>query len=264
MGAETLRLFARMGYGARGVVYLIIGGLAALAALDAGGETTDSRGALVELLSQPFGAVLIAIVIVGLLGYAGWRVVQALLDADAHGLDAKGLVVRAGLFISAITYSALAFYAMSLIFMSWTSDGGGSARVSWLMQQSFGRYLMAAVGLAIGGAGLAQIWKGAAGGFHRHLELDRGPHPVISFICGFGLIARGAVFCIIGGLFCLAAVRLDPEQAGGLKDAMNWLRQQPFGEALFAIVALGLFAFGVYSLIEAAFRKIDIADDDGS
>ena len=261
MGPHSLKLLARMGYGARGLVYLIIGGLATLAALGAGGKATGSRGALVELLHQPFGKALIALLAAGLLCYAGWRAVQALLDADDHGVDLKGVVVRVGLLVSAVTHTGLAFYAASLLFDFGSSGGASGDRVAWLMQQPFGRYLVAGVGLAIWGAGLAQIWKGASRRFHKRLVFSRDDRPLVSWLCAFGLVARGLVFCIIGTLFCFAALQVDPQQAGGLAQALSWLRQQPFGSWLFAIVALGLFAFGLYSLIEAAWRRIELSEE---
>jgi Domain of Unknown Function (DUF1206) len=80
---------ARSGYAARGVVYLIVGGLAVVAALG-GGRTTDSKGALRTTLQQPFGEALLALVALGLVGYAIWRLVQATTDPDGHGTDVKG------------------------------------------------------------------------------------------------------------------------------------------------------------------------------
>jgi hypothetical protein len=57
---------ARWGYAAKGMVYFIIGLLAAQAAFTTGGKTTDSEGALVELLRQPFGKFLLGAIAVGL------------------------------------------------------------------------------------------------------------------------------------------------------------------------------------------------------
>jgi hypothetical protein len=76
--AGRIAWIARSGYVARGVVYLIVGGLAVLAALGSGGETTDSKGALRTIIQQPFGQVLLGLVALGLVSYAVWRLVQAI------------------------------------------------------------------------------------------------------------------------------------------------------------------------------------------
>jgi hypothetical protein len=55
MQHRTYEWLARSGYAAHGCVYVIMGGLAVLAALGAGGQTTGAKGALAALLSQPFG-----------------------------------------------------------------------------------------------------------------------------------------------------------------------------------------------------------------
>ncbi|MCB9948395.1 MAG: DUF1206 domain-containing protein [Rhodospirillaceae bacterium] len=256
MGTRGLKLMARLGYGSRGAVYLMIGGLATLTAIAGGGETVGSRGAVRELLRQPFGEVLVIAISLGLFCYAGWRVMQSLFDAEKHGTGAKGLVIRAGLFVSAATHGFLGVYALSLVVAAMASQGEGKGAIAWLMQQSFGPYLVGLVGLLIVGAGCAQVWKGARRRFHKYLEFSRAEHPVLSWICGFGLIARGVVFCLIGGLACFAAVKADPQQAGGMPEAMSWLRRQPFGQATYAAMAFGLFAFGIYSLVEARWRRI--------
>jgi hypothetical protein len=82
---KNFKTLAKMGYGARGMVYLTIGGLALLTAFGEGGKTTDSKGAIVEIMQQPFGKVLLTILIIGLLGYVIWRFTQAIKDADGHG-----------------------------------------------------------------------------------------------------------------------------------------------------------------------------------
>jgi hypothetical protein len=257
-----IELIARSGYAARGVVYLIIGGLAVTAALG-GGAATDAEGALTTILQQPFGEVLLGIVALGLLCYALWRVTQAATDTDHHGTEAKGLAIRGGLVVSAITHSLLAIFALSLIF-GWGSNVGGSGGgdstrdwTAWLLQQPFGRWLVGLIGVAVIGAGLAHIVKGYRARFEKYLEMDRPTLEKASPICRFGLIARGIVFLIIGGFFLIAAWRFSSGEVRGLKGALDVLQEQPYGWILLAIVALGLFAFGLYSLIEARYRRID-------
>src|SRR5689334_24914563 len=57
---------ARFGYAAKGVVYVLMGGIAARFALGAGGEPTDNKGAIRALSAEPFGKFLLAIIAVGL------------------------------------------------------------------------------------------------------------------------------------------------------------------------------------------------------
>ena len=113
---HPLEWLARSGYAARGIVYVIIGWLALVAAVGPGGQTTGSKGALQSMLGEPFGKVLLAIIAVGLLGYVAWRATQAIRDTDHHGTDPKGLAVRGGLAVSAVTHTLLAVFAISLIF----------------------------------------------------------------------------------------------------------------------------------------------------
>ena len=242
---------------------MIVGGMAALAAFGRGGETTDSRGALGELLGAPFGQALLAAMAVGLLCYAAWRALQAIMDADSHGTDAKGLAVRGGMAVSAITHVGLAFFAGSLAF-GWGMGSGGSGDGSsqewtaWLLSQPFGPWLVAGVGLVIAGVGVAHFFKAWKAGFEKYFIMSKRERAFISPISRFGLAARGVVFLIIGGFFIVAARRHDPSEARGLSGALQALQQQPFGNLLLGIVAFGLLAFAAYSLLESVYRRIGI------
>lgn len=258
---DAFDIIARWGYAARGIVYLLVGGLAALAAIGQGGETTDSRGALESLMGAAWGDVLLGAISLGLLAYALWRCIQAIKDTDHHGTDSKGVAIRVGLLVSAVTHTLLAFFAASLIFTlgggSGDSGGGSEGMASWLMQQPYGRWLVGAVGLAIIGAGVAHGIKGWKAKFDRHFDMppqnQRWAYP----ICRFGLVIRGLVFLIIGTFFLIAAYQVDPDQAGGLAKVFSTLRSQAFGRWLLAVVAVGLFAFGLYSLLEAVYRRVN-------
>src|SRR5690349_4831773 len=105
---------ARFGYAAKGVVYLVAGALSARAAFGLGGSTTDPRGALLAILSQPFGTLMLALIGVGLIGYVLLRLVQAFMNPEHKGSDAKGIVERIGYLISGVVYAALAWSAFQL------------------------------------------------------------------------------------------------------------------------------------------------------
>ncbi|MEX2494769.1 MAG: DUF1206 domain-containing protein [Woeseia sp.] len=254
----NLGLLARAGYAARGVVYVIVGSMAALAALGPGGETPDSEGALVQVLGAPFGKFLLVTIAAGLLCYACWRAVQALLDADSHGTDAKGLAIRSGLLVSAITHLGLTFVALGLVF-GLGSGGSGSSSQEWtarLMSESYGSWLVAAVGLVVMATGIAHGIKAWRADFARRFSMSGDERSLMLPISRFGLFARGAVFLIIGGFFAVAAIQQDPNEARGLSGALQALHSQPYGWILLGIVSLGLLAFGLYSIIESIYRRI--------
>lgn len=255
-----ITLFARVGYAARGVVYLLVGGLAALPVTGQGGKTTGSKGALAELLSAPLGKLLLGILAFGLVCYALWRCIQSFTDTDHHGVELKGLIVRSGLAISAVTHLTLAIFAANMIFTlggNSSQSGGSQSTAGWLMQQPFGRWLVAAVGLAIIGVGVAHCLKGAKTKFDDHFDMPLRIKRWVYPVCQFGLMVRGLVFMVVGGFFIIAAYQINPQEAGGIAEVFDTFQKQPFGTPLMVFIAVGLFAFGTYSTLEAFYRRVD-------
>ncbi|MGK7870389.1 DUF1206 domain-containing protein [Falsiroseomonas sp. E2-1-a20] len=255
---NRLEQLARLGYAARGAVSLVVGGLALLAAFGKGGEATGSKGALEALMAQPLGEVLLAVVALGLFGFALWRALQAVLDADGEGRSAKALTVRAGRALTSVTYVSLGIFALGLIFA--TGRGGDEEQsaqdwTGWLLGQPFGRWLVAAAGLAIIGAAMGMAVKAWTASFQRHLACG----PAASWVIPLGragFAARAVVFLVVGGFLLVAAWQTDPSEARGLGGALEALQQQPYGRAMFALVALGLAAFGAFNFAQARFRRI--------
>lgn len=252
-GTQPFKKLAQLGYAARGVVYLVIGGLAIMAAFGTGGKTTGSKGAIMTILSQPFGNVMLTILVIGLAGYVLWRFVQAIKDTDHHGHSGKGIVIRGGLFISAITHAALAIWAVQLMLGSSSSGGGGS---SWLSSGP-GLVMFGVVGVAVIGAGIAHIFKGWTARFEKYMTIPSDKRSWAKPLCQFGLIARGVVWCMIGVFFIRSAMRVGSGDIEGVSDALNSLATSSHGPWLLGIVAFGLFAFGCYSILEALYRRIN-------
>jgi hypothetical protein len=266
-GRSGLELLARLGYAARGAVSLLVGLLALLAASGRGGGATGSKGALQELLLHPLGDVLLAAMALGLFGFALWRALQSLLDADGLGGEPKAVVVRAGQAVSAIAHAGLGVFALSLL-VGWGYGGGNeeqSARdwTRWLLARPFGEWLVGAVGLAFVGAGFGMAGKAWTASFVRCLACGPEQARWVVPLGRAGYAARGLVFVVIGAFLVVAAYQSDPTEARGLGGALQALQEQPFGRALFALVALGLAAFGVFGFVEARHRRIDAPRGSG-
>lgn len=253
---------ARLGYVAKGIVYLIIGSLAALAAFTGGGKTTDSGGAFEAILSKSYGKLLLGAVAVGLLGYAIWRIVQAVKDTENKGADAKGIAVRGGYFGSGIIHASLALTAARMVFGSGSSGSGDASSKEWtatLLEQPFGQWLVGAVGLGIVAFGLSQIYKAYTTKFREKLNTGEMSESVETFATRFGqigLVARGIVFGIIGAFLVSAAFNSNAGEARGLSGALRALEQQSYGQLLLGVVALGLIAYGFYMFVQARYRRM--------
>ena len=85
---------ARLGFVARGVIYVVIGILALQIAFgDNSGENANRQGALQAIADKPVGVALLVVLAVGLAGYAIWRFSEAVWGLDAES-DAKKRMVK--------------------------------------------------------------------------------------------------------------------------------------------------------------------------
>lgn len=261
--APWVEKLARMGYAAKGIVYLIIGGIAARAAFGSGERVQGSQGAMRAILDQPGGRLLLGLVALGLAGYALWRFVQAALDPEHKGTDAGGAAKRAGYAVSGVIHTGLALAALRMV--AGRGGGGGDRTDDWtatLMRQPMGRWLVAAVGLGIVGYGVYALYRAYAVKLSKQLDLSRmGPAAREWAVRSgrAGIAARGVVFAVMGFFLLMAALHSNPREARGLDGALQALQEQAYGPWLLGLVALGLVGYGIYQLVEARYRRIQPA-----
>jgi hypothetical protein len=255
--ATGLRAGGRLGLVARGVIYLLIGLIAASLAVrgSAKGQHADQKGAVTDLACQPFGEVLVIIVAIGLAAYALWRLSQVFTGVVGEQ-DSTGKRIQA--LASALIYGGLAVSAVMVLSGARKSQGAQqSSLTAKVMQHSGGRWLVGLVGVVVVVVGIVFVVQGVQASFMKRFE--RLPQPgarTIRRIGQVGTIARGVVVGLAGILVISAAWTFDPKKARGIDGAFRTLLEQPFGRLLTGLVAVGLVAFGVFGLVEAKYRKV--------
>ena len=253
--------WGRCGYAAHGIVYGLVGVLAAAAAVGSGGATTDAQGVLERVITAPFGQLLLGLVAIGLVGYAAWQFIQAGLDTERKGTEAKGLVARVGYAITGVVHLGLALFAVRLLGgASSAGENSDQAAQDWtarLLSQPFGQALVGVVGLIVIGVGLRQLYLAYSTDFQQDLNFssmsaDQQRWVIRAGRAGFA--ARGIVFGVIGGFLIMAAIQAEPGQARGLGGALATLTTSPAGPWLLGLVAVGLVAYGLFTLVASRYR----------
>ncbi|MEH7442081.1 DUF1206 domain-containing protein [Bacillus sp. JJ1122] len=257
-----VRRFGRLGYWAKGLVYVMVGVLAALAAIGPSGDTTGTSGALQSLAEMPFGEVALWFIGFGLIGYILWNFIKAIKDPENEGNNAKGLIKRSGSFISGLIYTSLAFGAIQLATHTGNAGSDNSHKTisAKLMGQPFGVWLIGLVGAIIIGYGLYELYSGAKEKFmskFKTYEMNDQERKIAQLSGKIGLVSRGIVLSMVGFFFIRTAYTHNPNESKGFGGALTELASQPFGQILLAIVAVGLILYGVYQIIRGRYQHMN-------
>jgi len=254
--SRVFEALTRLGYGVRGLIYITMGLLAVQVVLGKGGALASPQGAIAAIGKQPAGLILLWVVLVGIISYAVWGVVRAVFDPLDKGHDLKGLLARFGFLASAFGYAIMVLPTYGYIMgASQTANGSQTQKfIPTIMALPWGRWAVGIIGLAVLAGGLYQIYLGFSAGFERQFQtyaLTPKEVKLATDVGRFGTSARGVVFVLVGSLISLAAYQANPGQQVGMDTALATLMIQPYGVWLVGIVAVGLIAFGFYSILSA-------------
>ena len=252
---------ARVGYGARGFVYVSLGVITLLAALDIGGRAVGTHGAVVWLAGQPFGRVWLVALGLGLWAFVAWRVLQAIFDADREGRKARALLLRAGQAVSGLFYAILALGVFELLDevqpnMAAEDVAENQRKAAMLLDLPFGDALLIVVGLVVTAVGVGNIVKGVRSDFGETLACSRRLCRPLTLIARAGYIARGVAYLPLALLVVLAGWHARASEVGSFGSSLDALEAQPGGSLMLGATAVGLVAFGTFAFVEARFRRI--------
>ena len=247
----------RFGYGARGIVFLLIGSIALFAASGLGAHPQGARDALELAFQRPLGRYFLWALAAGLVCFAGWRFLQSVFDADRHGRDRLGLMRRAMLGGSGVFYLALAAATARITFGERAVSEDQSARewTALVMAQPFGRILIALIATGFVSVAIGLTLKVFRAPYRDALDATEAQRTMAVALGSFGIMTRAFVFLMLGCFLAIVAYDSDSRQAVGLAGVLRAVQHQAYGSVLLGIAALGLLAFGFFEIIEATARR---------
>ena len=237
--------FTRLGFAARGLLYILI----ALLAINTG-RTEDLTGAI-EYVGHGPGKILLIAITAGLGTYGLWRLSDAAFGTEHPGTEWKALGMRAVYGGVGLVYLYLAYKAVRVILAGRSGAMGTAEQADTVLDLPGGDLALAAVALGLAIAGANQLWKTVHCKFMRRLREGAGEKAWIKWMGRLGYTSRGIIFLVVAWTIFRAASHHEPNEAGNLESALDILRG-PF----LVPIAAGLMLFGLFSLVEARYRRI--------
>jgi hypothetical protein len=260
-----LERLARLGYAVRGLLYAAIGLLSVEVAMGVRHAPEDAEGVIALIGRQSYGPVLLIVIAIGLAALALWGFARIIYDPLDGERNVPRNMLRVGYFVSGLTYSILVFTTLRVLLGLRLVDLQGQPvpeperAAAGLLSTPWGPWLIGLVGLVALIYGAVELFRAVRSDFERQLKrYALSPHQT-RWACRLGrcgTAARGLVIALVGLFLVRAALSISPENIRGIDGALLALARQPYGPWLLAVVALGLMAFGAYSLLSALWFRL--------
>jgi hypothetical protein len=256
--SRPVRIGARVGLAARGIVWILMGVLAIEVAVGGTQRQADQQGAMAAVAAQTGGKILLVLIAVGLASYALWRLSQAVFGTSPHGKQLKTRLTAA---IRALMYAILCSTVVSVVAGSSGSSQDQQQRdwTAHLMRHTGGRWLVGVAGLVVIAIGGYFAQQGVRRDVFGHLKARDVPESIRTPVIVVGIVGntlRGVVIGLAGILVLVAAITADPHKSSGLDGALRSVAHQPFGPYLLVVLAIGLIAFGLFGIAEGVWSKV--------
>ena len=251
---------AQAGLIAKGIVYLLLGILAFMAAFELGGQSTggaDRTGVFSTLKDLPAGTLLLALVVAGLFCYSIWRGIQTFRPSATGGEYKMNKRLRYA--FSGLAYLSVAITALRFLLYNRKDNGGGNEQMAAsLLSQSYGQWLLGIAALIMAGVGIYQLYYGWSGKYRKHVQgmsLSGSVSSLLVRAGKIGYIARGVVWLIVAWLLLKAAMHANSAEAGDTSKAFQFVESSTAGSLLLGALGLGLAAYGTFNFIRARYER---------
>jgi hypothetical protein len=256
---EVVDRTARIGLFAKGSLYAVLGVLAWQLGGGEAGTDASQQGAMRSVAQQPFGTVVLGILAVGFLGYAGWRLLQAFRPPDGSSLPSW--LLRAAMVARALVYGGFALLAGATVLGITVGEDGEQTLTAALLDLPGGVVVVVAAGLVVIGVGIAQLREAWTADFVSELHVpDPRMRSSVRVVGRLGHVGRGATFLVAGGFLVRAAIRAAPEEGVGLDAALQEVVQTPVGPWTLRAIAVGLLLYGGFCILQARYARTERVD----
>lgn len=264
MSSKLHENIARAGYSAKTVMYSMLGiFILSLVINTLNREKASQSHVFSTLKEQPFGQVILGLLIVGLACYALWRWLQVFYNRrESDEYRFLFYINQIFFVVSGLFYFGAAYLGAKTLLSIGSKKSGqssGEQTSEYLLQYEWGIIVVAAIGVCVLIFACVQFKHAVTADFMDKFSLTAlSGHVKASILCSgrVGYAARGIVYILVGSFFVISAVNSNPSQAGGLRQALSTLMEQPFGPYLIMGVGAGFLLFGIYCGLEARYRNI--------
>ncbi|MDN5749742.1 MAG: DUF1206 domain-containing protein [Pseudonocardia sp.] len=249
----------RIGLVGYGLVHLVVGWLALRVAFGVATAQADADAAVSAVASVPGGLVTLGVGAVGLVAFAIWQLTAAAIGFRwVSGFER--VRKRVGAVAKAIATCGLAAVVADYVVGAGRPEGDSTVQelAAALLTVPAGRIVLGAAAVTVLALAAAMTYTGLRRTFLGDLDLsDLGPvaRAAIEWLGIAGHLSRALALAMVGVLAGRAALMSDPTRAGGIDAALHALGSTVLGTSVLVVVAVGIAAFGLFCLADAATRR---------
>jgi hypothetical protein len=249
--SRPARVLARGGLIASGTMHILIG-IISIGVAQGLHQRADQSGALAAVADVPGGQIVLWVAAIALVGLALWQ------WTGPAGARPQGVVpnkVRDR--FKSLAYLFVGFAVAVFAAGGRTDTAKAAHRVSTaLIDIPGGVFVVAAIGVAVGIAGVAFVVRGISRRFTEDLDLPGGAMRIPMLALGVvGHCGKGLALVLVALLFVGGAFLQTSSWTTGLDGAVRFLTALPTGIWPLSVISLGLVAQGAYLILRARYMR---------
>lgn len=256
---KASRQFARYGIAVKGVVFFLMGSLAALTASKITTQIKGGKDILEWISSLSFGWFMMLAITIGIAGYIFSRLYLAFNNKDYDGSHDKSKIRRFAYFVNALGYILLLFSCIKLLIGSGFQEDN-TRLVVQLLSTWWGKLILLTLAVSLAISAINEWYMAFGKMIDRMIlpdDLSSKQYKYLLILGRLGRFSRGIVFGVFSYLFFKTVIGWSNDIPRGADAAFTFMSVE-YGSLIMGIVAGGLAFYGLFLILSAKHRNIPI------